>query len=162
MSAMLCVLAACGGADTAASPAGNGAGVDVDDGGDAGVNLNDDVPGCPFTVAQVTDLMGQPMVDRGPCSFNEADGVGFVTITMSSEFAASVTYDFERQQAEEIYLYVKDIDKGKRGFLAVMDTKAQAEVISSAGSYSVSLNSFEFTADQYEQTLRRLLDALPI
>lgn len=156
-------LSACGGAD-AADPPGAASGADTDTGADAGADagggLGSTIPTCPFTAAQVSDMLGRPLADKGTCVFG--DGVASLTVTMSSEVAAATTFDYQRGQATQLYRDVKDIDKGNRGFLAVKDIEAQAMVVSTGGSYVLTLSSFQSTPDGYEQMLRKLLDALPV
>jgi hypothetical protein len=156
--------AACGGGGTPGGP-DSGGGAAAEAGAGAGGGLGSDtVPPCPFTAAQVTEFVGQPMKDDGNCSFGDGKGVAVLGITMASEVAGLTTYDYQRKQADQIYREVKDIDKGGKGYLAVKDIGAEAVLISGKGSYTVTLSSFERLGDTpggYEQVLRKMLDALP-
>ncbi len=157
------VLAGC---DSAESPGPDaGAGVDAEapaDGGDTGADAAP--PACPFTAEQVSDLVGQPLVDKGSCLFGDGNGVATLTITTASRTAGETTYDYQRQQATETYREVTDLDGGGKGYLAVKDIGAEAVVVSDAGAYTVTLSSFErlgASPDGYRQALDRLLGALP-
>ncbi|MFJ6198925.1 hypothetical protein [Micromonospora sp. NPDC092111] len=154
-AALLLPLGGCDGAD----PTAPDAAVDAVGGG------NDVRPQCPFTAAQVSEIIGQPMTDQGNCLFGDGKGVASLTVTTASQTAGAVTYDYQRQQAPKIYREVKDIDKGEKAYLAVKDIEAEAVVVSAAGSYTLILSSFErLSADPgaYERTLRTLLDTLPL
>ncbi|MEV4197581.1 hypothetical protein OG994_18540 [Micromonospora globbae] len=156
------VLGGCDSTDTTADP-----GTDVDaplDGGDLAGGDDAPPPPCPFTAEQVGDLVGQPMVDKGSCSFGDGNGVALFTITTASRTAGEMTYDYKRQQAEQIYQKVTDIDQGGKGYIAAKDIEGELYVIADAGSFTVTLSSFQRLGapDAYEQTLRRVLDALPL
>jgi hypothetical protein len=164
MFALLYGASGCGGghdAGPSGTDTGVGAAADTDAGSGSG---NKTVPSCPFTAAQVSDLIGQPMTDEGNCLFGDGKGVASLTVTVASELAGSATYNYQRQQAEQTYREVKDIDKGDKGYLAVKDIGGEAVVVGDAGSYTLILDSFERLSASpggYEQTLRKLLDALP-
>ncbi|MER7457889.1 hypothetical protein [Micromonospora sp. NPDC126480] len=154
------------GCDSAESPAPDaGSGVDVDapaDDTDAGAGAAP--PACPFTAAQVSDLLGQPLTDQGNCLFGDGNGVASLNITTASRTAGETTYEYQREQATQTYREVTDLDGGGKGYLAVKDIGAEAVVISEAGTYTMTLSSFErlgSSPDGYRQALRRLLDALP-
>ncbi|WP_341720124.1 hypothetical protein QQG74_10610 [Micromonospora sp. FIMYZ51] len=121
-------------------------------------------PDCPFTADQIADLVGQPMVDQGNCSFGDGNGVALATVTTASRLAGETTYDYQRQQADELYQQVTELDGGGKGYLAVKELGAEAVVINDAGSFTVTLSSFQRLGaepDGYQQAMRRLLDALP-
>ncbi|GAB3845068.1 hypothetical protein GCM10029963_22860 [Micromonospora andamanensis] len=87
-----------------------------------------------------------------------------LSVTTASQLAGETTYDYQRQQAEQTYQTVTDLDGGAKGYLAVKDIGAEAVLVGDAGSFTVTLSSFERLGaqpDGYEQALRRLLDALP-
>jgi hypothetical protein len=150
------------GSDGAAgNKAGSDAGTDAVEAGTGGVAANNDVPPCPFTAAQVTDLIGQPMTDEGNCLFGDGKGVASATITTASELAGGTTYAYSRKMADESYEVVKDLDYGTDSYLAVKDIEAEAVVVSDKGSYTVILSSFErFDNAGYEQTMRKMLDQI--
>ncbi|WP_433532303.1 hypothetical protein ACQPYA_09835 [Micromonospora sp. CA-263727] len=161
--AALLTLTGCGG-DEPSSPR-PGAGVDADADLDLPTGDADGVrPDCPFTADQITEFVGQSMVDQGNCSFGDGKGVALLAVTTASRLAGEVTYDYQRQQADEIYQSVTDLGGDGKGYLAVKDIGAEAVVIGNAGSFTITLSSFErlgAQSDGYEQALRRLLDALP-
>ncbi|MER7889437.1 hypothetical protein ABTX15_06410 [Micromonospora sp. NPDC094482] len=138
---------------------------------DAGVNLDAPVdiadappPACPFTAAQASELVGEPLVDQGNCLFGDGKGVASLTVTTASRTAGEMTYDYQREQADQIYRQVTDLDLDGKGYLAVKDIEAQAVRIDDGGTYTMTLSSFARlggSPDGYEQALRRLLDALP-
>ncbi|MFI7608428.1 hypothetical protein ACIBTV_25210 [Micromonospora sp. NPDC049366] len=167
-SLLLLPLAACGADDGGGAPPAGNPGVEADGDGDgdlAGAGVDTPAPPCPFTVDKITELVGQPMVDQSNCSFGDGNGVALLTITTASRIAGEATYDYQRQQATSTYRQVKDAGKGDKGYLAIKDIGAEAVVISNAGSYTVTLSSFQrlgATPDGYERTLRGLLDALPL
>ncbi|SIM79834.1 hypothetical protein [Micromonospora cremea] len=162
-SLLLLPLVACGpeAAGDADPAADAGAGVDV-----GGGDLPDvPRPACPFTATQVADLLGQPMEDQGDCLFGDGKGVAALTITTASPIAGGATYDYQRQQATTAYREVKDVDKGRKAYLAVKDIGGEAVVISDKGSFTVILSSFERIGagpGGYEPALRKVLDALPL
>lgn len=122
-----------------------------------------ETPACPFTAAQISELVGQSMVDTGNCGFGDGAGVAVLSVTTASQAAGEMTYDYQREQAAQIYQTVTDLDAGK-GYLAVKDIGAEAVLVAGAGSFTVTLSGFERLGaqpDGYEQALRRLLDALP-
>lgn len=156
---LLLAVAGCGG-DSENSP-GTGTGSNPD-GSVAG--LGKAVPSCPFTAAKVSELVGEPMEDQGNCLFGDGKGIASVTITMSSELAGSMTYDYQRKTAVASYDKVTDLDTGGKGYVAAEDIQGEAVRINKNGSYTLILSSFvRFESDpaKYEQTLRALLDALP-
>ncbi|WP_020579954.1 hypothetical protein [Actinopolymorpha alba] len=140
---------------------GGDAGTDDDLGGDLKGAAAETVPGCPFTAAQVSDFVGQPMKDEGNCLFGDGKGVGSVTITMGSQTSGAMTYGYARKQAGEIYEQVVDGDWGDQSYIGVKDIEGQAVVVSKTGSYTVTLSSLSFDPARYERTLRSILDALP-
>ncbi|MBQ1024073.1 hypothetical protein KBX00_06770 [Micromonospora sp. C95] len=156
-------LTGCDGGEPAPPAAGPGAGAETDldlpaDG--AGT----ETPACPFTAAQVSELVGQSMVDDGNCSFGDGTGVAALSVTTASRLAGETTYDYQHQQAEQTYQTVTDLDGDGKGYLAVKDIGAEAVLVGGAGSFTVTLSGFERLGaqpDGYEQALRRLLDALP-
>ncbi|MEV4657000.1 hypothetical protein [Micromonospora sp. NPDC049301] len=159
---LLLPLVACGPDDTGGADPAAGAGVEVDAGGDL-----PDVPRpeCPFTAAEVSEIVGQPMEDQGTCLFGDGRGVAALTVTTASPIAGEATYDYQRQQATAAYREVKDVDKGRKAYLAVKDIGGEAVVISDKGSFTVILSSFErigASSGGYEPTLRKVLDALPL
>ena len=159
---VLLAAAGCGGTTTGSPGAEAGAGGAAD--AEAGVGgAGDTKPGCPFTAAQVSDIIGQPMTDEGNCLFGDGKGVASLTITVSSKTAGAMTFAYQRQQAEKVYHRVTDIKKGDKAYVAAKDIEAEAAVVSDKGSYTLILSRFErFSTDPaaYEQTLRKLLDAI--
>ncbi|WP_406070248.1 hypothetical protein [Micromonospora sp. NBC_01638] len=163
-SLLLLPLVACGPDDTGGSDPAAGAGVEVDADGDAALP-DAPRPACPFTAPQVSDLVGQPMQDKGNCLFGDGKGVASLTVTTASPLAGESTYAYQRQQATQVYREVKDVDKGRKAYLAVKDIEGEAVVVSDKGSYTVILSSFERISAKpggYESTLRTVLDALPL
>ncbi|MFF0719919.1 hypothetical protein [Verrucosispora sp. NA02020] len=166
----LCVvvlaLTGCGDGGTEAAPAPDtGAGADADTDVDLPVDAADTVrPPCPFTAAQVSEFVGESMVDQGTCSFGDGKGVAQLTVTTASRSTGEGTYDYQRQQAGQIYSTVTEIGNGAKGYLAVKDIGAEAVLVGAGGAYTVTLSSFARLGarpDGYAQALRRLLDALP-
>ncbi|MFI6781552.1 hypothetical protein [Micromonospora sp. NPDC050276] len=159
-------LVACGGDDTPEPTAG--ATADADSGADAGggdLPAAAPPPSCPFTAAQVSDLVGQPMEDQGSCLFGDGKGVAALTVTTASTLAGDATYDYQREQAAKAYREVKDVDKGRKAYLAVKDIGGETVVVGDKGSYTVILSSFQqigASPGGYEPTLRKVLDALPL
>lgn len=143
---------ACGSDSPGADASGDGAGLGNMTG--AGTTR----PECPFTVQQVNDITGRSLKDQGNCLFG--DGIASLTVTTASELAGTTTYDYARQQAEQSYLKVVDIDQGDRGFMAIKDIEAQAVVVSKKGSYTLVMSSFSFDSAKYDSTLRALLDQI--
>ena len=154
--------AGCGGAqDAGDGSAAAGIGfADDDDPGDGGKTLSDVKPTCPFTAAQVTDLLGQPMTDEGDCLFGDGKGVAQLTITVSSAFAGETTYNYQREQAGKQYTSVSDVDKGVKSYVAVRELQAEAQLISEKGAYGLIMSSFEYDEATYDKTLRSLIDAI--
>jgi hypothetical protein len=153
---VLLAAAGCGGT-TAGSP-----GADAGAGGaaDAEAGVGGTVPGCPFTAAQVSDIIGQPMTDEGNCLFGDGKGVASLTITVSSKTAGATTFAYQRDRAEKVYDRVTDINKGDKAYVAAKDIEAEAVVVSDKGSYTLIMSSFSTDPAAYEQTLRKLLDAI--
>lgn len=156
-------LAACGDDKPAKSSSSDvDAGLGGDNSGNAGGGGGggDKVPTCPFTAATISDLVGQKLVDEGPCFWGDGNGVASVTITMASKTAGSATYDYEHTTSKQTYTTVTDVDKGDHAFIAVKDIEGHAVVISDAGTFTVTMSSFEWEAGQYEQALRKILDTV--
>ena len=159
---VLLAAAGCGGTTTGSPGAEAGAAGAADAEAGAG-GAGDTKPGCPFTAAQVSDIIGQPMTDEGNCLFGDGKGVASLTITVSSKTAGAMTFAYQRQQAEKVYHRVTDVKKGDKAYVAAKDIEAEAAVVSDKGSYTLILSRFErFSTDPaaYEQTLRKLLDAI--
>ncbi|MEV6812345.1 hypothetical protein [Micromonospora sp. NPDC051296] len=163
--ALAATLALTGCNSTEPSSPAAGAGVDADADLDLPAGDADGArPACPFTADQITEFVGQPMVDQGNCSFGDGKGVALLSVTTASRLAGETTYDYQRQQADQIYQDVADLGGDSKGYLAVKDIGAEAVMIGGAGSFTITLSSFErlgAQSDGYEQALRRLLDALP-
>ncbi|SEF18409.1 hypothetical protein [Jiangella alba] len=152
--ALVGALTACGGSDDDAP-------VNDDGGGDADLAAlgNDEVPDCPFTAEQVSDLVGTPLREDGSCYF--IDGVAIVQATMSSQLAGATTYDYSRGQADERFDRVADLDRGDMGYLGVGDVEGEAVLIQGSGSYTINVSSLGGGADGLEAALTALLDAIP-
>jgi hypothetical protein len=118
-------------------------------------------PSCPFTVEQVSEVVGQPMTANGNCSFGDGKGVASLTVTMASTEAGLMTYDYQRQQAGQVYQKVADLTKGDKGYVGVKDIEGEAVVVGGRGGYTLILSSFSKDAGWYEQTLRKLVDIIP-
>ncbi|MEH0931521.1 hypothetical protein [Micromonospora sp. CPCC 205558] len=164
-SLLLLPLVACGPDDNTGSAAGGDTDADVGIDADGGDVSAVERPACPFTAAQVSDLVDQSMKDEGSCLFGDGNGVAMFTITTASPTAGEATYDYQREQATQTYREVKDVDKGRKAYLAVKDIGGEAVVISDKGSYTVTLSSFQAIGASpggYEPTLRKVLDALPL
>ncbi len=178
--ALLGTLTACGGSDddaastspddlaealASATEAVESAEAPPDDvgGQDAGDDLagldNADVPDCPFTAEQVSDIVGTPLEEDGPCYF--IDGVAIVQATMASQTAGAVTYDYSRQMADERFDRVTELDRGDLGYLGVDDVEGEAVLIQPSGSYTINVSSLDGGADGLEAALQSLLDAIP-
>ncbi|MDO3685621.1 hypothetical protein [Micromonospora sp. C28ISP2-4] len=139
-----------GSADTAAG----------EDGGDVDAGAVDEVrPPCPFTAAQVSELVDRKLRDEGNCSFG--DGVAQLAVTTASVTAGKATYDYQYDQAGQQYEKVVDLDRGERGYLAVKDVRGEAVLIDGKGTYTVTISSFGGGTAGNEQILRRTLDAIP-
>ncbi|MDG4766879.1 hypothetical protein O7632_22665 [Solwaraspora sp. WMMD406] len=162
--ALLTTAGGCAAEADGTAPDLGGTVADAEDGSTDGGESTDGVvgttvPPCSFTVEQVTDLVGQPMVDDGNCLFGDGNGVAALTITMASGGAGAATYDYQLEQAEAQYDQVIEVEGG---YLAVKDIRAEAVVVSDAGSYTLTMSSFDrFGGTAYEPVLRGLLDALP-
>ncbi|SNT25373.1 hypothetical protein SAMN05421812_10435 [Asanoa hainanensis] len=131
----------------------------ADEGGAAGA-MSTTVPGCPFTAAQVTELVGQPMNDEGNCLFGDGKGVASLTVTVSSALAGETTYDYQRETAGKSFPKVSDLGKGKKSYLAVKDIQAEAALISDQGAYTLIMSSFGFDEAKYDQTMNALIDVI--
>ncbi|MBF5029224.1 hypothetical protein IRY44_05650 [Micromonospora sp. ANENR4] len=130
------------------------------DGGDPDAGAVDDVrPPCPFTAAQVSELVDRKLRDEGNCSFG--DGVAQLAVTTASATAGKATYDYQYDQAGQQYEKIVDLDRGERGYLAVKDVRGEAVLIDGKGTYTVTISSFEGGTAGNEQILRRTLDAIP-
>ncbi|MFI7250657.1 hypothetical protein [Micromonospora chalcea] len=131
-----------------------------EDGGDTGAGAVDDVrPPCPFTAAQVSELVDRKLRDEGNCSFG--DGIAQLAVTTASATAGKATYDYQHEQAGQQYEKVVDLDRGERGYLAVKDVRGEAVLIDGKGTYTVTISSFGGGTAGNEQILRRTLDAIP-
>jgi hypothetical protein len=118
------------------------------------------VPDCPFTEDQVTDIVGQPMTDQQNCLFGDGKGVASLTITMASESTGAATLDTLRESAEGRYDSIEDLGGDGSGYVAVGDLGGEAVSITQAGSFTLTMSSFErLDPTGYEQTLRSLVDA---
>ncbi|WP_089154112.1 hypothetical protein [Micromonospora sp. NBS 11-29] len=118
-------------------------------------------PACPFTAAQVSDVVGQPMRDDGNCLFGDGKGVASLTVTTASATAGQTTYDYEHERAGKRYDKVVDLDRGERCYLAVKDLAGEAVLIDDKGTYTVTVSNFGTDVARHEQILRRALDAIP-
>ncbi|MEU6024521.1 hypothetical protein [Micromonospora sp. NPDC047134] len=154
-------LTGCGDSEPTTPAAGPDAGSDADL--DLPVDGGGSVrPACPFTAEQIAEIVGQQLNDQGNCSFG--DGIALLTVTTASREAGEMTYDYQRQQADQTYRSVTDLGVGDKGYLAVKDIEAEAVVINGAGSFTVTLSSFARLGaqpDGYAQVMRELVDALP-
>ncbi|MEH0828496.1 MULTISPECIES: hypothetical protein [Micromonospora] len=131
-----------------------------EDGGDVDAGAAGDVrPPCPFTAAQVSELVDRKLRDEGNCSFG--DGVAQLAVTTASATAGKATYDYQYDQAGQQYEKVVDLDRGERGYLAVKDVRGEAVLIDGKGTYTVTISSFGGGTAGNEQILRRTLDAIP-
>ncbi len=133
---------------------------EAEDGGDdlAGLD-NTEVPDCPFTAEQVSDLVGTPLRDDGLCYF--IDGVAIVQATMSSQSAGSMTYDYKRDQADGRFDRVTELDRGDLGYLGAGEIDGEAVLIQPSGSYTINVSSLEGGVDGIEAALQSLVDAIP-
>ena len=130
------------------------------DGGDVDAGAVGDVrPPCPFTAAQVSELVDRKLRDEGNCSFG--DGIAQLAVTTASATAGKATYDYQYDQAGQQYEKVVDLDRGERGYLAVKDVRGEAVLIDGRGTYTVTISSFGGGTAGNEQILRRALDAIP-
>lgn len=133
-----------------------------EDGGEPDAGAVDDVrPPCPFTAAQVSEIVGQAMRDDGNCLFGDGKGVASLAVTTASADAGKMTYDYQYDQAGKQYEKVVDLDRGERGYLAVKDIRGEAVLIEGKGTYTVTISSFGGGTAGNEQILRRTLDAIP-
>jgi hypothetical protein len=152
---ILLVSGGCGGDD--ASPPDSGQ-ADSQDGGDTGQGTA--VPECPLTEDQVTDIIGQPMTDQSNCLFGDGKGVASLTITMASESTGAATLDTLRESAEGRYDSIEDLGGDGSGYVAVGELGGEAVSITEAGSFTLTMSSFErFDPSGYDETLRALVDA---
>ena len=128
-------------------------------GDDLGALGGTDVPECPFTADQVSDIVGTPLEEDGPCYF--IDGIAIVQATMASQTAGAVTYDYSRQMADDRFDRVTELDRGDLGYLGVDDVEGEAVLIQPSGSYTINVSSLSGGADALEAALQSLLDAIP-
>ncbi|WP_176921292.1 hypothetical protein [Pseudonocardia oroxyli] len=134
----------------------------TDDSNDTGFPAAVTPPDCPFTAAQVSDLVGQPMVDSGNCLFGDGKGVAQFSVTGSSATAAEVTYDYSRDTATRSYDQVVDLDTGTKSYLAYRELQAEANVVGTKYGFTVTMSSFErLGGAAYEPVLRKVIAALP-
>ncbi|MEU8262172.1 hypothetical protein AB0C02_16280 [Micromonospora sp. NPDC048999] len=155
---ILFAVAACG----STAPESNNSPSDgslTDEAGGNGV-ANETVPECPFTAAQVSELVGQEMHDDGPCLWRDREGIAFVTITMATSSSGALTYDYQRKNAEDTFKRVTDLQDVDKGYLAVKDIEAETVVITKAGNYNMNLHNFDWDPGKYEQTSREMLDKI--
>lgn len=131
------------------------------EGGDV-AGLGTTVPPCPFTAEKVTEVIGQSMKDDGNCLFGDGKGVASLTVTMASQAAGAITYDYQREQAGKRFERVAEARKGDKGYLGVKGVEGEAVVLSGKGAYTLTLSSFSKDTAWYEQTLRKLLDVVPV
>jgi hypothetical protein len=123
--------------------------------------LGDVVPPCPFTAEQVSDAVGQPMVDEGDCLFGDGKGVASLTVTTTSEDTGAMTYDYSREQAGASYDEVTELATGAKGYIAVKGVGGEAIVLIPAGAYTLTMSSFSaLDPGGYEQVLTELTDAI--
>lgn len=127
-----------------------------------GTNRGTTVPPCPFTAAKVTEVIGQSMNDDGNCLFGDGKGVASLTVTMASETAGAITYHYQREQAGKRFERVTEANKGDKGYIGVKAIEGEAVVLSGKGAYTLTLSSFSKDTVWYEQTLRKLLDTVPV
>ena len=158
-TSLLCIVlffsGGCGGDDGATPEPGQ---ADSQDGEGAGQGTA--VPECPFTEDQVTDIVGQPMTDQQNCLFGDGKGVASLTITMASESTGAATLDTLRESAEGRYDSIEDLGSGVKGYVAVGELGGEAVSITEAGSFTLTMSSFErFDPSGYDETLRALVDA---
>jgi len=121
------------------------------------------VPPCPFDAQKISALVGQTLVkldDGSNCSFGDDRGVANVTVNPATKTAGALTYDYQRQRADDVYDVVKDVNLGEKAYIAAKPPNAEAQVVSDKGSYLVMMSSFEFDLAGYEQALRKILDAI--
>lgn len=127
--------------------------------GDRALGL--DVPPCPFTAEQVSDAVGQPMVDDGDCLFGDGKGVASLGVTTAAEDTGAMTYDYSREQAEASYDEVTDLSTGAKGYIAVKDIGGEAVVLIPTGGYTLIMSSFSaLDPGGYEQVLTELTDVI--
>jgi hypothetical protein len=152
---VLLVLSGCGGDDGSAPEPSQ---AEAQDGEDAGQGSA--VPDCPFTEDQVTDIVGQPMIDQDTCLFGDGKGVASLSITTASESAGSATYETSHESAEGRYDSIEDLDVDGSGYVAVGELGGEAIAITEAGSFTLTMSNFErLDPAGYEETLRSLVDA---
>ncbi|MFG1739048.1 hypothetical protein ACGFLT_13560 [Micromonospora chalcea] len=118
-------------------------------------------PPCPFTAAQVSEIVGQSMRDDGNCLFGDGKGVASLAVTTASPAAGKMTYEYQYDQAGKQYEKVVDLDRGEQGYLAVKDISGEAVLIDGKGTYTVTISSFGGGTAGNEKILRRALDAIP-
>jgi hypothetical protein len=159
MCLSLFAAASCGESGGQPPPAGSEADGGSDSSTGAGSGQVDDVvPDCPVTAAEISDRVGVALAEDVSCVFRDGTGVALATIYPASRAAGEMTYDYERQQADEVYERVIDLEVGDRSFIAVKEIEGKAYLVSAAGSYLVVLSSFDLDLTGYEQVLRDILD----
>jgi hypothetical protein len=120
------------------------------------------VPACPFTAAQMTAMLGQPMTDSGECLFDDGNGVAQVNIEVHSASSTETTYDYSRSQAQSEYPQVDNVESGDKGFVAYKDTTCEAVVIKPRAGYTITMSNFErYHGTGYQQPMRNIISALP-
>jgi hypothetical protein len=123
-----------------------------------------DVPvqACPFTAAQMTAMLGQPMTDSGGCLFGDGNGVAQVSIEVHSAASTEATYDYSRAQAQSQFQQVDSVESGDKGFVAYKDTACEAVVIKPRAGYTILMSNFDrFNGLQAQQPMRNIISALP-
>lgn len=121
-----------------------------------------EVAACPFTAAQMTAMLGQPMTDGGECLFDDGNGVAQVNIEVHTAASTETTYDYSHTVAQSEYQQVNDVESGDKGFVAYKDTGCEAVVIKPRAGYTITMSNFErYNGLQYEQPMRNIISALP-
>ena len=89
----------------------------------------------------------------------DGKGVASLTITMASESTGAATFDTLRESAEGRYGSIEDLGEGS-GYVAVGELGGEAVSVTQAGSFTLTMSSFErFDPSGYDETLRALVDA---
>ncbi|ODT98835.1 MAG: hypothetical protein ABS81_26950 [Pseudonocardia sp. SCN 72-86] len=118
-------------------------------------------PACPFSAAQISSLVGQPMKDDGNCLFGDGKGVAQLSITMSSASTGEIMLDTLREQASGQYDEVSDLS-GAKGYVATKELGGEAVAVTGKGGYTITMSSFErFSKTGYGPVLTKIADALP-
>ena len=100
------------------------------------------------------------MTDQTNCLFGDGKGVASLTITMASESTGAATLDTLRESAEGRYDSIEDLGGEGSGYVAVGELGGEAVSITQAGSFTLTMSSFErFDPSGYDETLRALVDA---